>query len=87
MTDPSHIIETKSIIVSNNSFSMSHSSSFKGRPVYLNVQFWIGFYVQVYDLIESNDFLYGIWLFWLQRVGVGLGILHSGVVVDGKMCI
>ena len=73
MTDPSHIIETK--------------SSFKGRPVYLNVQFWIGFYVQVYDLIESNDFLYGIWLFWLQWVGVGLGILHSGVVVDGKMCI
>ncbi|KAK8791326.1 hypothetical protein WA171_002273 [Blastocystis sp. BT1] len=43
---------------------MSHSSSFKGRPVYLNV----------YDLIEGNDFLYG----------VGLGILHSGVVVDER---
>ena len=41
----------------------------------------------MYDLIERNDLLYGILYYILRYVGVGLGILHSGVVIDGKICV
>ena len=36
-------------------------------------------------MIENNGFLYGNLYVLLLKLGVGLGIVHTGVVVDG-MC-
>ena len=39
--------------------------------------------MQIYDLIQQNYFLFGTLSASLFIVDVGLGVLHSGVVVDG----
>lgn len=39
--------------------------------------------MQIYDLIQQNYFLFGTLMPYSLLVDVGLGVLHSGVVVDG----
>ena len=39
----------------------------------------------MYDLIERNDLLVGKLHSLLIRIEVGLGLLHTGVVVDGSV--